>query len=373
LGELLEPTVGDFAEEPDPAEAAAPRPDDGLDWGLEGMDGLPATPAEPVEPVEPVDLSDILGGTEEAPSSQDQASDGGEYDVVSAPAAAGAGEGDVEFELPEATGDQMAEVPGTPEFAEQEPAGFEFEDREIPEDAFDGDLLPDAGETAEPPAGPALELEEAAEQEAALDMASLREVDSVDIGLDDLGGGPEQEPSAPIHEPAFPAPEGQAPPITPEPQEDLAVAESADEEWQVSIDDAPPAPAWDEVTMEAVTDLPEQPGAVEEMRTETESETSEAVAPGWSDLDSAFSPGEEPAKPASDESITEPRDDLTAGLAATAGRAVREALERSLSAEQLAPVIAAAVERVAWEVVPQLAERLIRETIEKLQQDPPAA
>jgi len=63
---------------------------------------------------------------------------------------------------------------------------------------------------------------------------------------------------------------------------------------------------------------------------------------------------------------------LAAGIAAGAGQAVREALQQSLSAEHLAPLVAAAVERVAWEVVPQLAERLIRETIARLQEEPPA-
>ena len=62
---------------------------------------------------------------------------------------------------------------------------------------------------------------------------------------------------------------------------------------------------------------------------------------------------------------------LAAAIAAIAGQAVREALQQSLSAEHLAPLVAATVERVAWEVVPQLAERLIRETIARLQEEPP--
>ncbi len=49
---------------------------------------------------------------------------------------------------------------------------------------------------------------------------------------------------------------------------------------------------------------------------------------------------------------------------------VREALERSLSPEALTPLVQATVEKVVWEVVPQLAERLIQEAIERLKQEP---
>jgi hypothetical protein len=54
----------------------------------------------------------------------------------------------------------------------------------------------------------------------------------------------------------------------------------------------------------------------------------------------------------------------------SAEKAVREALTRSLSGETLSPVVERVVERVVWEVVPQLAERLIREAIEKLKNAP---
>ncbi|WP_025321334.1 response regulator [Deferrisoma camini] len=49
---------------------------------------------------------------------------------------------------------------------------------------------------------------------------------------------------------------------------------------------------------------------------------------------------------------------------------VRQALERSLSPEALTPLVQATVEKVVWEVVPQLAERLIQEAIERLKQEP---
>ncbi len=60
-------------------------------------------------------------------------------------------------------------------------------------------------------------------------------------------------------------------------------------------------------------------------------------------------------------------------LSAAVEKTVRDALERSLSAEALAPVVQATVERVVWEVVPQMAERLIQEAIERLQKEPPPA
>jgi CheY-like chemotaxis protein len=60
-------------------------------------------------------------------------------------------------------------------------------------------------------------------------------------------------------------------------------------------------------------------------------------------------------------------------ISETAERTVREALEATLSAEKLHPVVEAVVERVVWDVVPVLAERLIRETIEKLRNENPPA
>jgi two-component system chemotaxis response regulator CheY len=63
-------------------------------------------------------------------------------------------------------------------------------------------------------------------------------------------------------------------------------------------------------------------------------------------------------------------DGLAEPVARAAEQAVREALTKSLSPEALTPVIEAVVERAVWAVVPELAERLIREAIERLQQDP---
>lgn len=63
---------------------------------------------------------------------------------------------------------------------------------------------------------------------------------------------------------------------------------------------------------------------------------------------------------------------IAESVAESAKEAVNNALKTSLSPETLTPLIESAVERVVWEVVPVLAERLIREAIEKLRQGPPA-
>lgn len=62
---------------------------------------------------------------------------------------------------------------------------------------------------------------------------------------------------------------------------------------------------------------------------------------------------------------------FAAEVAGTAAEAVRRALEESLSPDRLTPLLTATVERVVREVVPPLAERLIRDAIEKLQGEPP--
>ncbi len=86
--------------------------------------------------------------------------------------------------------------------------------------------------------------------------------------------------------------------------------------------------------------------------------------PLWKDLAPLDDQGEEPA-------VGAPDEDLAARIAGTAERAVRQALTTTLAADRLGPLVEAVVERVVWEVVPPLAERLIREAIEKLQGAPP--
>lgn len=109
----------------------------------------------------------------------------------------------------------------------------------------------------------------------------------------------------------------------------------------------------------------------DEAQKEPESAAGESAAEVGSEETLVRSPRGATA-PSSAVAATPDTQALAAEIAAGAGQAVREALQQSLSAEHLAPLVAAAVERVAWEVVPQLAERLIRETIARLQEDPPA-
>jgi hypothetical protein len=86
-------------------------------------------------------------------------------------------------------------------------------------------------------------------------------------------------------------------------------------------------------------------------------------AGGSSSAELAGEPGD-----AWEDTIPEP---LPRVVVASAEKAIREALESSLSAERLAPIMEAVVERVVWEVVPGLAERLIQEAIDKLRKEQP--
>jgi len=83
----------------------------------------------------------------------------------------------------------------------------------------------------------------------------------------------------------------------------------------------------------------------------------------------AVSAARRPAAP----EVSIERDAALRTISTAAEKTVREALEASLSAEKLHPVVEAVVERVVWDVVPVLAERLIREAIEKLRSENPPA
>ena len=181
-----------------------------------------------------------------------------------------------------------------------------------------------------------LELEWAREAaQAEEDTSPAEEAADSDIALEE------------ILQPAFPEPEA---PQDYEPKTPF--------EYEPEVAGPPPELAWD-ATDQALEE------AVEAFAPATEAGTT----PPESSLEAdQFSVDEPSAAEISEPAVPV---DLAASVAASAGRAVREALEKSLSAEHLAPLVEAAVERVAWEVVPQLAERLIRETIEKLQQKPP--
>jgi len=137
--------------------------------------------------------------------------------------------------------------------------------------------------------------------------------------------GPEPtEPSAPAFEGAEPAPTGGA--------EEPEAAQAAPTEEGAVFPETP----------EAYEETPtgwEEPGPTPPHRTDWDREA----------------PGGEPTA-----ASLEPMIETT----------VRQALERSLSPEALTPLVQATVEKVVWEVVPQLAERLIQEAIERLKQEP---
>jgi CheY-like chemotaxis protein len=288
------------------------------------------------------DLEDLLAGPDAPPATE-------EPDTVpmeltpEEPAAAGQGQGanwTVDGLL---LGDDEASAPGPA----PEPDGDQPPEEALPEAAADEDVTaeqppspPDIeAETPEEPVADALDefaIEPAPESEPPPEPAPARADSYADLELEwasetpspEDDGSPPEERIEDVAAADYPQEEGQLPPAAgPEPEPPLEFA------WQA-------APADDEES------------AAEDLAPE--------AAPTPPDAFPAAGVGE-PQAPAG----------LAAGIAASAGQAVREALEQSLSAEHLAPLVEAAVERVAWEVVPQLAERLIRETIARLQEEPP--
>lgn len=231
-------------------------------------------------------------------------------------AAAPAGAGEAEDEI----GDLLASIGEEPEEPAEAPVG---DDEDI------GDLLASiADEPAEAPAA----------EPAGQDL---------DLGESPRAAPEEEAPPAgepvAIEEPGEPlgsAPDAGAPP----PEEAAALPE------QPLPDEVPEEPA-----AAAAATFPETPEAYEEGAT------------GWEE------PGPTPPHRADwDEGVEESAAPAAAAadLAPAIESTVRAALERSLSAEALTPLVQATVEKVVWEVVPQLAERLIQEAIEKLKQEP---
>jgi CheY-like chemotaxis protein len=144
--------------------------------------------------------------------------------------------------------------------------------------------------------------------------------------------------------------------VSPEPVEVLAELRGRDDEaetWGVEPADVAGGPWIEEPSLSLAEGRWEERA---EERVEGEA---------WAELRPA--PG---AEAAWDRMALEP-ETVATRVAADAGEAVRRALLESLSPEKLTPLVAATVERVVWEVVPQLAERLIREAIAKLQGEPP--
>jgi len=177
----------------------------------------------------------------------------------------------------------------------------------------------------------------------------------------------------------------QAPPPAVEPQEELAL-ETAEPEAEA------PVRGWVEAEVPAEGDESPEDSEFEEEgfgileteapATEPEAEKGYVAAEGApaespAELPEAYESWPEPVPAPSVEAPwdqqapqAESAEVLAEPVARAAEEAVRHALAKSLSPQALTPVVAAVVERVVWEVVPQLAERLIREAIERLQQDP---
>lgn len=89
--------------------------------------------------------------------------------------------------------------------------------------------------------------------------------------------------------------------------------------------------------------------------------------------DDGFETDRAPAQGPHEPSLEFETDGLSSRVSAAAEQAVRDALSRALTPERLVPAVEAVVERVIWEVVPPLAERLLQEAIEKIRREPPPA
>jgi len=112
----------------------------------------------------------------------------------------------------------------------------------------------------------------------------------------------------------------------------------------------------------------------EDFGEEFEEEPEEEMEEDW-DAELQPEPEEELYEEVSEVSQSDavPTDALAEKIAACARESITGALKESLSPERLTSVIEATVERVVWEVVPILAERLISEALDKLQQEAPPA
>ncbi len=320
-----------------------------------------SAPLEDEEEVEIIDLSDEdafsdlelledLEPIEPEPLSLDELEVVGEPPAVEVPPAGpepapGEGGADLgELDLGELELD-LGEV--EPAGEEPPPRGPE-EPAEPLEEDFAIDLAGPGGETPPEPEGPSPDMPAPgpAGDEAAAAEGDLEGL--IDSFGPELGAQPPEE----IREPEEAAP---APPE--EPPDAAFTAASLEDEIEASLErtleeepapeEEPPGPPPEEDA------LPEGP----------ESYVEEGA--GWE------TPGVTP--PHEGDWDREAPAQVPEDLSAAVEKTVREALEQSLSAEALAPVVQATVERVVWEVVPQMAERLIQEAIERLQKEPPPA
>ncbi len=337
------------AQAPEPLDAGAPEALGELDLGPL-VDETPAA-QEPVEPLEGAEAP----YQDAAPSGTDEPLPGAEAGPAAFPA--GPEEEPAAGAAGASAGDGWA----------AEPAGEAVEpaidaagalDEPVPPAAVDGTPEPEAqGEP--PPDGAGFDslFDDVVSPAAG---ASPGEPEPASAPT---GPGDELRADSPLAAPAEPAPDQpDAAPSGTDPFADLLAAGTAGEP------DARPRPE---------PPLPEADRAPEPVG-----------APAFEPDVPAAEPAGEPDQPAQDPSWTgEPAQgqgtqvwdeeappygpQRPAAAADPVEQTVRKALEQSLSAEALTPVVQATVERVVWEVVPQLAERLIQEAIERLQKEAP--
>lgn len=300
---------------PEPEDrAGAPAQAGSFDFGLEDLEPLPSEGAAPSEALAPAVAEFALREETEEPWEEAPAAEREKEPEGSAPVFS------LEIEQPAAAGAFVAAA------EEPQPSG----------EGTPASLWADEPEEAWAPSEPR-ELGEAPAWEVTAAAGRARS------GLELKGLFPEKPAAAPT-----------------EPIELLAETRARDDEretWGVEPAEVAGGP-WSEEPSLSFAE-----GRWEERVEERAEERVEGGA--WAEPQPA-----PPAEAAWDRVTLEP-EDVATRVAADAGEAVRRALLESLSPDKLTPLVAATVERVVWEVVPQLAERLIREAIEKLQGEPP--
>ncbi len=299
--------------------------------------------------------------------------------------------GDVELP-PVDLGSDEAEPEPSPIGREEEPGADESEEFETgegwggtaatrgaePEGDLLGDIDLEGFATPEPPLPATGPAKEATEQEPS---SSVAEEAGEPEGVEATGyeGAVETEPPPAPCEP--PEAERTCPAAAPEETEDEFYAWASGEPEagtagvEVGEPCGEPLELQTETAGEPDSGEAEQPGGTTELEVSETAREEHAESPAAAErteTDPTWAHPEPTPAPGVpwDLAGVEP-EPLADAMATRVEEAVREALQENLAPEKLAPVVEAAVERVVWQVVPELAERLIRETIEKLRQDPP--
>jgi CheY-like chemotaxis protein len=323
---------------------------------LSGADDFISKPFESQQLLEKVRSLIELGKERKAAKSMPEPEEVAVAEPAPAPASLAAIDEEIAFALP-----QTEEVAGEPEFLLEEISSDEETVEALPEDDLWG----------------AFELEELAEEEP-VQVESVQAKEIVDPfaeleALDEFTLGEARKPVPPVisHEASVEPPEEEAAapwqPAADEPftlgEEELTVGfgmEEEEEPFSLSVEEEPEAAgtvSGDVFVLGAEAE--EQPFAT------AFAETTMEAAPAAQEVELQFAPEEEympvvpQAGPAASSLSAEP---------ATAQPAVSG--EVALSDEQLAAIVSKisrdVIEKIAWEVVPDLAEMLIREEIRKL-------